>query len=204
MRSTALLLILLAAASSAVLLIPRLVPPSTPPPVVVHSQGPTIEKLERLSQLVTTRVHVADVLVGEGANCRGAWLIKGSAIVSVNLGKATIVGKDETTKSATIRLPQPEILQARVDHQPGSTRTWEVKSTTWIPWASAQDELRDTVMAEAQKLVEHAAGSNENIQQAKAAAESAIRGLYAEVGWTVAVTWATTPNGATAAAEVVR
>ena len=59
-------------------------------------------------------------------------------------------------------------------------------------------------MAEAQKLVEHAAGSNENIQQAKAAAESAIRGLYAEVGWTVAVTWATTPNGATAAAEVVR
>ena len=94
MRSTALLLILLAAASSAVLLIPRLVPPSTPPPVVVHSQGPTIEKLERLSQLVTTRVHVADVLVGEGANCRGAWLIKGSAIVSVNLGKATIVGKD--------------------------------------------------------------------------------------------------------------
>ena len=33
-----------------------------PPPVVVTSTGPTIERLERLSSLVTSRVYVADVL----------------------------------------------------------------------------------------------------------------------------------------------
>ena len=47
------------------------------PSVVVTSQGPTIERLERLSHLVTTRVYVADVLIGEGDGCRGAWLIPG-------------------------------------------------------------------------------------------------------------------------------
>ena len=46
-----------------------------------------------------------------------------------------------------------------------------------------------TLTAQSQRLVAHAADSAENIQQAKAAAESAIRGFYAEVGWTVTVTW---------------
>ncbi len=143
-------------------------------------------------------MRVPVVLVGEGSGCRGAWLIKGDALIAVNLGKAAIVEKDEAAKRATIRLPVPEILQSRVDHE--RTRTWEVKTTTWIPWSSAQDSLRNTVMAEAQKLVAHAAGSVENIQQAKAGAESAIRGLYSEVGWSVAVTWAEVGN-VTAATE---
>ena len=51
-------------------------------------------------------------------------------------------------------------------------------------------------MAEAQKLVAHTAGSPENIQQAKAGAESAIRGLYSELGWQAAVTWAEGGNAA--------
>ena len=45
-------------------------------------------------------------------------------------------------------------------------------------------------MAEAQKLVAHAAGSAENIQAAKMTAEGVIKALYAEVGWQVAVEWA--------------
>lgn len=45
-------------------------------------------------------------------------------------------------------------------------------------------------MAHAQRLVTHVASSAENIQQAKAGAESAIRGFYSEVDWSVTVTWA--------------
>ena len=121
MRPTALLLIVLAAASSAVLLIPRLVPPSTPPTVVIHSEGPTVEKLERLSQLVTTRIQIADILVAEGNGCRGSWLIKDDALLSVNLGQASITDKHDDTKQATIILPEPQVLQPRVDHS--RTRT---------------------------------------------------------------------------------
>jgi hypothetical protein len=125
------LLTLLIAVVSWDFVLPRLPPPAapvpipTPAPVIVHSQGPTIERLERLSHPVVTRVYVADVLVGEGEGCRGAWLIKGDALVGVNLGKARIAEKDEATKEALIVLPPPEVLQPRVDHQ--RSKTWEVR-----------------------------------------------------------------------------
>jgi hypothetical protein len=157
------------------------------PPIVVQSQGPTLQRLEQLSHLVTTRVFIADVLVGEGSGCKGAWLLRGDGLISVDLSKAAIIEKDESCRRATVRLPLPEVLQARVDHS--RTRTWEVKKTTWIPWASEQDSLRDAVMREAQELIIHAAASPENLEQAKAATETVIRGFYTEVGWNVAVTW---------------
>jgi hypothetical protein len=163
-----------------------------PPPIVVTSQGPTIERLERLSQLVTSRVYVADVLIGEGEGCRGAWLIRGDALIATSLNKAVIAETDESAKRATIRLPQPEVLQARVDHE--RTRTWEVSRMTWLPWNANQDRLRDEVMLQAQRLVAQAAGSKDNIEQAKRAAEVIIAALYEHVGWTVKVIWQETSH----------
>jgi hypothetical protein len=190
--TTVLLLILLVAVVSWVFVPPRLVPPAVPALVVVHSQGPTVERLERLSQLVTTRVYVADVLVGEGEGCRGAWLIKGDALVGVNLGGARIEERDEATKQALILLPSPEVLQPRVDHQ--RSRTWEVRRMAWLPWNADEDRLRDEVMLQSQQLVAHAAGSDENLQQAKTAAATVIKTFYEEVGWQVRVTWEGAPS----------
>ena len=193
MRSLLSLIILVMVAALAILSLPGgtwLLPPTPPQPqpVIIHSQGPTIERLEQLASLVVTRVYVADVLVGEGNGCRGVWLICGDGLLSVDLNKAAIINKEEATKRATIRLPLPTVLLARADLE--RTKTFEIRTTTWIPWAADKDSLRDAVMAQAQRLVAHAAGSAENMQQAKAAAENAIRGFYAEIGWNVAVTWA--------------
>ena len=58
------LVALVASLVALVLVLPRLQAPFAP--ITVQSQGPTIERLERLSHLVVTRVCVADVLVGEG------------------------------------------------------------------------------------------------------------------------------------------
>lgn len=156
-------------------------------PLAVRSQGPTVERLERLAHLVSCRVYIADVLVGETESYRGAWLIRGDALIGVNLSRARVVQKDDQTRQATISLPLPEMLQSRVDHE--KTRTWEVRRTTWVPWRGDQDVLRDTVMREAQKLVAQAAMSAENIGQAQAAAETILQAIYAEVGWQVQITW---------------
>jgi len=156
-------------------------------PPVIQSQGPTTERLTQLSHLAAARIFISDVLVGEGNGCKGAWLIRGDALIAVDLSKAAVVEKDEAKKRATIRLPTPEVLQARVDHE--RTRVFEVKSTTWIPWASDSDSLRDAVYAHAQRLVAHAAGSPENIGQAKTSAETVIRGFYSEVGWQITLVW---------------
>ncbi|MGO9112526.1 MAG: hypothetical protein ACLP9L_25125 [Thermoguttaceae bacterium] len=56
-------------------------------------------------------------------------------------------------------------------------------------------------MAQSQRLVARAAGSAENIQQAKTGAESAIRGFYGKVGWSVAVSWANEASNAAATVE---
>jgi len=135
-------------------------------------------------------VYVVDVLIADGEGCHGAWLIRGDALIAVNLSQASITEKDESAKRATIRLPPPEVLTARVDHE--KTRTWAVTTTTWIPWHADQDKLRDAVMLQAQRLVSQAAASKDNIEQAKRAAEIIIGALYEHVGWEVKVVWADT------------
>ena len=188
MRTTiGLLLILLIAVLFAIVALPHFLLTATPAPTIVRSQGPTVERLERLSHLVTAWVHVVDVLIGEGDGCRGVWLIKGDALVAINLGRAQITEKNETTKQALIVLPLPEVLQPRVDHE--RTKPWEVRRMVWLPWNANQDRLRDEVMLQAQQLVTHAAGSDENLQQAKTAAATIVTAFYEEVGWKVRVTW---------------
>jgi hypothetical protein len=161
---------------------------ATPARATIQSQGPTIQRLERLSHLVTTRVAVAYVLVGEGEGCRGSWLIRGDALIGVDLSRARILEKDDEARWATVRLPPPEVMQSRVDHQ--RSKTWEVRRMVWLPWNANQDQLRDVAMLQAQQLVAQAAGSAESIQQAKMTAEAIITAFYAEIDWQVTVTWA--------------
>ena len=160
--------------------------------VAIVSAGPTVERLERLSYLVVTHVVVADVLIGEGEGYKGCWLVKGDGLIGTDLGRVKILEKDEKARRATVQLPQPEVLQSRVDHD--RTTTWEVKKTSSIPWNSDQDRLRDHVMREAQRLVAHAAGSAENIRQARSVAEAVIAGFYRELAWEVTVIWQPTAD----------
>src|SRR4051794_13115481 len=54
------------------------------------STGPTTVQLERLRYLVSTRVHVADVLVGESRWLEGSWIIRGDALLGVDMSGAEI------------------------------------------------------------------------------------------------------------------
>ncbi len=116
----------------------------SPQPIVIQSLGPTVERLQKLSHLVTTKVLIADVLVGEGEGHVGAWLVKGDALLGVDLSRAKIIAKDDTARRATIQLPLPELLTSRVDHS--RTQTWQVRKTAWLPWSGDGDKLRDQVM----------------------------------------------------------
>ena len=48
-----------------------------------------------------------------------------------------ITDKHEDNKQATIILPEPQVLQPRVDHS--RTRTWSVERVAWLPWNADQD-----------------------------------------------------------------
>ena len=53
----------------------------------ITSTGPTMVQLERLQYLVSTRVNVADVLVGESRWLEGSWIIQGDALIGVDMSE---------------------------------------------------------------------------------------------------------------------
>ena len=159
--------------------------PSTP--IIFTSSGPTITQIESLGLLTVTRVHVADVLVAEGHSYRGSWLVKGDALFAVDCRRAELVSRDETNKTAIIRLPAPTVLQPRVDHE--RTRTWSVEKQTWVPFKGDPDRLRDQAMLQAQRLVEHSVGLPEMRDLARENAEVILKQMYRLVGWEVSVVW---------------
>ena len=58
------------------------------PSIVVTSQGPTVQEIERMAQILVSKVHVADVLIGESDDSKGAFLIRGDAAIAVDLNLA--------------------------------------------------------------------------------------------------------------------
>lgn len=151
------------------------------------SDAPTVERIQSLSQLVTTRVTISDVLTGESDDVRGVWLIKGDALLGIDLSDAKVLSLDPLKRHAVISLKQPVVLSARVDHE--RSMTWDVQRTTWTPWKGDKDRLRDKAMYHAQKLVEFAASRPELIEEARSHAAHAIYDTYRSVDWNVEIRW---------------
>jgi hypothetical protein len=161
----------------------------TPP--TFSSPGPTVVQLERLQQLVSTRVHVADILVGESRWLEGSWIIMGDALLAVDMSKAEVKDTDEKTRTATIILPDPAVLSARVNHE--WSQQWDIKSRSWIPLASLvlgdRTAMEKQAMLQAQQLVERAAGSDSHQTTARQGVASMLAEFYRAVGWHVSVQW---------------
>jgi hypothetical protein len=161
----------------------------TPP--TFRSPGPTVVQLERLQQLVPSRVHVADILVGESRWLEGSWIIQGDALLAVDMSKAEVKDRNEQARTAVIVLPKPSVLSARVNHE--KTQQWDLRSRTWIPLAGSllgdRRAIEQQAMREAQRLVERAAGTEDNAATARQGVESMLAEFYRAVGWQVSVRW---------------
>jgi hypothetical protein len=161
----------------------------TPP--AIGSAGPTVVQLERLQYLVSSRVHVADVLVGESRWLQGSWIIQGDAIIGVDMARAEVVDRDEKARTATVVLPRPGVLSARVDHE--KSQQWDVRSRSWIPLAGSilgdRPAMEKRATLEAQRLVERAASAEEFMASARQGVEGMLAEFYRGVGWRVTVRW---------------
>jgi hypothetical protein len=155
--------------------------------ISVYSTGPTVTQIESLTELVTTRISISDVLVAEGEGYRGSWIIKGDGLIAIDLSRAKVADVDSKTRTARVTLPQPRVLSARVDHE--RSKTWSVEKTTWLPWAGNADAIRDQAMFHAQELVKVAAGSKDNIAQARYTAEKVLQSFYRMADWQVVIDW---------------
>jgi hypothetical protein len=158
--------------------------PSTPTFVSI---GPTVTQLEKLGQITVLKLTVSDVLQGDGFGYKGAWLVKGDVLYSIDMTKAKVVDTSEGSKTATIALPLPKVVSPRVDHS--RTITYSVERKNWIPFTGDQGKLRDQSMKEAQLLIERAAARGDNVDVARRNAEMLVALMYKLVGWNVDVVW---------------
>jgi hypothetical protein len=161
----------------------------TPPSF--RSPDPSLIQLEELRQLVSTRVRVADVLVGESRWLEGSWIVTGDALLAVDMSRAEVKDRDEKARTATIVLPRPAVLSARVDHE--ASRRWDIRSRGWIPLAGSllgdRRAIEEQAMRQAQRLVERAAATEGNAATARRGVEVTLAEFYAAVGWRVSVRW---------------
>ncbi len=188
LKNVAKLLALAAVVAATVLVTLWLARPGDSGPSFTHT--PVVTELEKLNKLVTLKVHVSDVLEGFQANAwgvvRGAWLVKGDALLAVDMTKAKFASRDEHAKTVTILLPPPHVESARVDHE--RTRTYDVQVGLLRPYSSA-DRMRDDAMRQAQALVYSMAASPEYIDFARERSETALKGYFEAVGWTAIIVW---------------
>jgi hypothetical protein len=163
-------------------------PLATPIPRLLTSTGPPVIQLERIGELAPVRIHVADVLIAEGEGHRGAWLIKGDALISCDISRAKLSHVDNVNRTARLQLPPLKVTSARVDFE--KTKTWSVEKTTWLPWSAGDQGLfRDAAMFHAQQLVKDAASSGDSLDAARSQTERIIHQIYLAVEWKIDTEW---------------
>jgi hypothetical protein len=155
------------------------------------SSGSPEIRLERLQQIVCTRIVISDILTGDTKWLKGAWIVQGDALLGVDMNSARVVSQDDTTKTLLISLPGPTVISSRVNLE--KTREYDLHHKSYIPFASFfvgnRESFREDALKETQRLVERAAWSDAHIGFAKENAETALREFFSELGWQVDVQW---------------
>lgn len=169
------------------------------PPSGVTS-APSVEQLRPLAALMTHRVVVVDaitsVVSGYTGDVRAAVVLRGDAMLSVDLMQARIAEVHQIERTAVIVLPPPHVLSARVDHE--ATRIFNVEASGL--WALVpSDEVRaliiDQAMRVAQQAVMKAASEPLVMDEARTRAEALITEFFRDsLDWSVTVCWADVPG----------
>jgi len=158
-----------------------------------HS-GPTIEQVRMLSELVTTRVDVADVqetqISGYTGGIKAAILVKGDFLLGVDLSKARFDSVNAEGRTAVLVLPQPQVSSPRVDHDRtrllsvGEQGLWKI-----VPGDAAYTAVIDLAYREAQRIVGAAADQSSLIDRSRRQAQEVLGTFFEAMGWKLKVRW---------------
>ena len=160
-----------------------------------YRAGLTIEQVQALSCLVTTRVEVADVqetrLDGYTGSVKAALLLRGDFLLGVDLSQAKFESVNETARTATLILPQPQVTSPRLDHE--RTRVFAVLQTgLWqiaLGGGQTSGEVVDRAYRDTQRFVAAAADDPAMIGRSRQQAESVLAAFFKATGWKVSVRW---------------
>lgn len=155
------------------------------------SQDSIVLQVQKLSQLATVRYRIQRVVglteqkqpVGEESILL---MVEGEVQGGIDLHKVTSadVTSDETGE-LTITLPPAGILNASLDET--KTKVWDRHITWWTPWIAPDPDLEHKARLKALDDIRQAALDMGLLDQARSNAQSALRDLFAALGWKVKV-----------------
>lgn len=169
-------------------------------PATGITSAPTIDALKPLVALMTHRVVVVDALTvtiaGYTGDLRAAVVVRGDAMLTVDLTQAHLEEVNHDARTAVLILPKPHVVSARVDHEHSHVFSIEASGLwAFVPGDDGRAEIIDQAMRQAQQAVLRAASEPGVIEQARTRAEGLIRSFFAEsLRWTVIVCWADKPG----------
>lgn len=168
-------------------------------PVIGHA-GPTLEQIQALAALVTTRVTVTDTLTPQITGWTGGMaaviVVRGDALLAVDLQQARITRSDAATRSFTLSLPEPQVLEARVDHD--HSRIFAVqRQGFWrlMRLDALTRELLDQGMREAQQTIARAAGDPTLLARVREHAAQVLSTFAHSTGWQLSIQWGVPAEG---------
>lgn len=154
---------------------------------------PTVEMIQDLSELVTLRVALADVVTsridGVLGGVEAVVLVRGDVTVGTDLSAARIEHVDAVARRATVVLPQPKLSPPRIDH--ARSRVVFVRETgTWqlVPGDAASVAAIDRAYRDAEAILaacdleQHRAAARHN-------AEQVLESFLGTTGWKIEVSW---------------
>ena len=153
---------------------------------------PAISQIQMLSDLATLKVQLSDSMKGENNRWDVQWLLHGEAILGVDLSKAAYVSVDESSRTATILLPEPHLVSSKVDHD----RSMELvaKRKTWVPLPGLKS-LRDEAWKHGDPIIAKLALNENYISASKLQAEKVIEDFLLGTGWQIECKWASDEQG---------
>jgi hypothetical protein len=151
--------------------------------------GPTIERLQNLSSLVTLRVPVCDVVDVKakgflGLRTRVALIVKGDVEIGTDLSQARLERSAVCATEYTLYLPQPTTRRPRLDHQ--RTRTYAIDRWWFAPPAP---EAVDYAFAKAEKIIKQTAHDEGLLEDARRRTAEGINRFFAELDCVVQIVW---------------
>ena len=160
-----------------------------------NNSGLTLEQVRALSELVTVRAEIVDVqetsLAGYTGSIRAAVHIRGELLVGVDLSQARFEQRDEVRHTAVLRLPQPQVISAKLDMK--RTRVFGISARgLWLivpGGADADTVVINRAYREAQGVIEKTVLGPDLQERAKAQGEKVLGQLSESLGWKVDVKW---------------
>jgi hypothetical protein len=158
------------------------------------SQAPRLEQVRELATLLTTRLELSDVqlveLRGVSGGLNGAWIIRGSADLGVDVNQAQLAEVDQATRTATLHLPEPAVTSVSLDHEQSRLISLHYEGLWWLrPQPATASAAWTRAHRDAQVQFRRLASSDAQRERARLRAEAVIGDWCGRLGWRIRVIW---------------